>query len=301
MQKESFMQMANEFLSKEREINQLFSRIAGVVDPETGIAEPGTGMAEPGDLFFFVTHYLHKSLGIKIKGKKGEEIIKDCKLFLCKKLINTYDMDDWHVGIYLMGKKRKRHQRINLWMIHSDVGKGVHIQQVSPGYFTNESPEARTRMEILRFEGIGKKQRQKIIDFAISKVGSEFDQTRWKYMMLPYAVGLKNIFHKQDQYSCQQIVIAAYASADIYFKHPCRTFPIYNIARFLGYPLGHPKNGVDPKDPYLMDQHLYRDPQFMIKAAVCQDPETEKIRLEEENLEKYSWNNALRKRYLANL
>jgi len=62
--------------------------------------------------------------------------------------------------------------------------------------------------------------------------------------------------------------------------------------------LGHPKDHVDPRYPYLMDHHIYRDPRFVLKAAVYQDPNTDEIILQTENLKKYSWNEALREKYI---
>ena len=47
-----------------------------------------------------------------------------------------------------------------------------------------------------------------------------------------------------------------------------------------------------------MDHHLYRDPRFVLKAAVHQDPNTDEIILQTENLKKYSWNEALREKYI---
>ncbi len=47
-----------------------------------------------------------------------------------------------------------------------------------------------------------------------------------------------------------------------------------------------------------MDIHIYRDPRFVLKAAVYQDPTTDEIILQTENLKKYSWNEALRGKYI---
>jgi hypothetical protein len=155
-------------------------------------------------------------------------------------------------------------------------------------------------MEILQFKGINIEQRKKIVDFANSKVGSDYDMSKWRHSMFPYAFALPNKFHNPTQFTCQQLVLAAYAAAGIYFPHPYKAFPIFNIGRYLGHPLGHPMDRVDPRDPYLMDHHIYRDPQFVLKAAVYQDPNTDEIILQTENLKKYSWNEALREKYIIN-
>lgn len=167
------------------------------------------------------------------------------------------------------------------------------------GDFTNESPESRTRMEIIQFEGIGHEQRKEIIGFPLSKIGLTFDCSVGKHSRLTYAFGLPNVFHKQNVFSCQQLVIDAYAAAGIYFPHPYKSFPIFNIGRLSGYPLGHPKDRVDAMYPYLYDHHIYRDPKFSLKAVVYQDAETGEIRLETKDLQKYSWNKALRETYPA--
>jgi hypothetical protein len=66
----------------------------------------------------------------------------------------------------------------------------------------------------------------------------------------------------------------------------------------LGHPIGHPKDKVDPRYPYLMDHHIYRDPRFFLKAALYRDPKSSEIALQTDNLTKYSWNEDLREKYL---
>jgi hypothetical protein len=177
--------------------------------------------------------------------------------------------------------------------------KGVQSNQISPGDFTNESLEKRTRMEILQFEGIKNEQRKEIVDFALSKMGLAFDLSVGRNARLTYAFGLPNLRHDQSKITCQQLAIAAYAAAGIYFTHPYRSFPIFNIGRLLGHPLGHLKDRVDPRYPYLLDHHIYRDPRFVLKAVIYEDPMNGEVKLETENLVKYSWNEALRNKYLS--
>jgi len=286
----------NNILSKQSRINRIYAAITGFLDPERKLFQSGINLAEPGDLIFFVTHHPYKNFKDEMKGKKWKETVR---LWSRQWFgFNENDFDEWHVAIYFMARKRRKHIRINNWIIHSTREKGVHIEQLTPGYFTNQSPEVRTRMEILQFQGIGIEQRGKVVDFANSKVGSDFDQSKWRYLMLPYALGLPNKLHKQNQFSCQQLAMAAYAAAGIYFPHPYKSFPIFNIGKYLGHPLGHPKDRVDPRYPYLMDHHIYRDPRFVLKAAVYQDPDNNEIILQTENLKKYSWNEELREKYI---
>jgi len=293
----------SQILSREKQINELYSQIAGVPDPETGISQPETGIAQPGDLVFLITHYPSKTLRSEIKGKGWREAAR-LRLRARWRVHLGYDSDDWddwHVAIYLEGRKRKSHIRVNPYIIHSTGQKGVQINQISPGDFTNESPEVRTRVEIVQFEGIRDEQRKEIVDFSLSKIGLAFDWSVGQHARTTYAFGLPNLLHNPNRYACQQLVIDAYAAAGIYFPHPYKSFPIFNIGRLLGHPLGHPKDRVNPRFPYLYDHHIYRDPRFKVKAVLYEDPMSGEIILKTENLEKYSWNPQLKEKYLSGM
>jgi Permuted papain-like amidase enzyme, YaeF/YiiX, C92 family len=271
--------------SREKLLNDLYSKIVEI--------------AQPGDLLFYITQYPCESTNHKNNNISWRQYICEKTKPWWKQWLG-FDRDDydaWHVGIYFKKQKRIRHQRINPWIIHSTVAKGVHVEQVTPGIFVNKIHKAKRRVEILRFNEITEEQRKHIIDFAYSRVGSEYDHSKWKHTLLPYALGVPNVFYKQNQFSCQQLVIAAYAKAEIYFTHPFASFPIFNIGRYMGYPLGHQCDRVNVRYPYLMDHHLYRDPRFLVIATVYHEPETGEIRLERENLNKYSWNDTLKERY----
>ena len=292
-------------LSQEKKINNIFSKIAGTADPTTGIAIPGTGLAEPGDLLFFITHHSCQPVDGHTDTKTLKGIIK-LRTLPCRRQLLGFDradFDQWHVGIYIMGRKRKKHKRMNLWIFHShgpdsDPHGGVHIQHISPRYLNGKALEAKPRTEILTFENISQQERKKIVDYATSKIGLEFDFQVLRHAYLTFAFGFPNIFHNRNKFSCQQLVISAYAAAGIFFQHPYTSFPVFNIGRFLGHPIGHPKNKVDPRYPYLMDHHIYRDPRFFLKAALCRDPKSGEIVLQTDNLIKYSWNEDLREKYL---
>ncbi len=291
----------SQILSREKQINKIYSQITGVLNPKTGIAKPETGIAEPGDLVFLITHYPNKTLKSEIEGKAWRAASRlrlraRWRVYLG---LDSDDWDEWHVAIYFEGRKRKDHTRVNPYIIHATERKGIQISQISPGDFTNQSLEVRTRMEIMQFEGIRDEQRKKIIDFSLSKIGLAFDRSVARHARLTYAFGLPNVLHKRNEFSCQQLVIAAYAAAGLYCSHPYKSFPLLNIGRLLGHPLGHPRDGVDPRRPYLLDHHIYRDPRFVLKAIVYQDAKTGEIILETKDLQKYSWNNVLRERYLA--
>jgi hypothetical protein len=166
-----------------------------------------------------------------------------------------------------MGRKRKNHKRMNLCIFHShppdsDTHGGVHIQHISPRYLNGKTLQAKPRIEILTFENITQEQRKKIVDFAGSKTGLDFDYQVLRHAYLTYAFGFPNVFHNRNKFSCQQLVISAYAAAGIFFQHPYTSFPVFNIGRFLGHPLDTPRTKVDPRYPYLMDHHIYRSAFF---------------------------------------
>jgi hypothetical protein len=219
---------AAKIISKEKQLSKIFDQIAGVPDPQTRIAIPGTGIADPGDLLFFITHHPDMQSLYKNRPRTLKELVKRPLEPFFRRYYGFAkdDFDGWHVGIYFMGKKRKRHQRINLWMFHSHPASlkekgGVHVQHLSPTALVKEPSGFQVRMEILQFKGISKEQRKKI------------------------------------------------------------------------------KDRVNPKYPYLMDHHIYRDPRFEVKAAVHQNLNTNEFHLETGNLEKYSWNQSLRNKYLS--
>jgi hypothetical protein len=273
-------------MSNEKIIDDIYSKINEV--------------ALPGDLLFYISQYQYDLCYNDKDSKTWMTIIKPMLKPWCKRWlgVDAHDYDAWHVGIIYMMKKRKKHSRINPWIIHSTSEKGVHISQLSPKNFTIDESFVSRRIELLSYEQINEAQRKKIIDFSYSRIGSEFDKCKRRLTLLPYICGLPNLYYNQSQFSCQQLVIASYAAAGIYFTHPFTSFPIFNIGRYLGHPLGHSKDSVNPRYPYLMDHHIYRDPRFIVKAVIYQEPETGKIRLERENLQKYSWSETLKEKYL---
>ena len=254
-------------------------------------------IAGPGDLLFCISERDREISGATRRSNSPIAALRHLSKPLYKQWFgrDKYDFDIWHVCIFFTAKKRKTHSRINPWIIHSTSEKGVTVGIVTPKYFTRDSSCASRRIELLGCRDIDEFQRNRIIEFAYSKVGSEFDNSR--YTFLPYAFGLPNFFYDKNKFSCQQLVIASYAAAGIYFPHPFESFPIFNIGKYLGHPLGHPPDHVNPEYPYLMDHHIYRDPRFTVKAAVYQDAATAEIILERCNLTKYAWNEVLREKY----
>ncbi|MBE0558674.1 MAG: hypothetical protein IH628_15720 [Proteobacteria bacterium] len=248
-------------------------------------------MAEPGDVLFGIIHREGRAPGERLAGiRRWIECARDRA-----KSWRGIDRDDWHVGIFLESRKRKRHSRINGWFIHSTVARGVHVQQFAPGIFSAKEPGARTRVEILRLDGITESQQEAVSGFARSKAGCGFDLSGGK--SLTYALGLPNVLHPPGRYTCQHFVMAAYGAAGVHFPHPTESFPFFNIGRYLGRPLGHPGDRVNLRYPYLMDHHIYRDPRFVLRAAIYLDPEIRRIVLQTDNLRKYSWSPERQGRY----
>jgi len=171
------------------------------------------------------------------------------------------------------------------------------MQHLSPTILLKQSSKSITQIEILQFKGISSKQRKIIVDFAISKIGFKFDLGVITHSKFTYLFGLPNLFHDKNSFSCQQLVIAAYAAAGIFFSHPYAAFPSFNIGRWLGHPLGHSQHFVNPKYPYLLDHHIYRDPMFYLKASLFRDNSSDAIVLKTSDLYKYSWNDKMRKIY----
>lgn len=264
-------------MSKEKEINEINFKISRI--------------AEPGDLIFFITQNTSEPQESETGAKPWRHSVRLRFWPWWKQWLgfDRYDFDAWHVGIYFMGRKRKRHRRINLWIIHSTNKKGVVAEPVSLCNINKIVNGAKRHIEILQIDGITEEQRKTVVDFAYSKIGSKFDQSKWNHTILPYALGLPNIKYNPKEFSCQQLVIAAYAAAGIYFTHPVKSLPIFNIGKYLGRPLGHPRDRVNPRYPYLMDHHLYRDPRFSVKAIIYPEPQTAEIRAELTNLQKYLW------------
>jgi hypothetical protein len=277
----------NQYYSREKIIDELYAEIAEII--------------EPGDLVFYITEYPHKSLRDEIRDDDWRSSIRTRLMPWFRPWfgLDRDDLDAWHVGIYCSKKKRKNHSRINLWIIHSTFKKGVHFEHLTPKQFSNNYDlKLRSRIEIVQFEGIKDDQRERIIRFAHSKVGSAFDHSYSVNVILSYMFGLPSIWRNQNQFACQQLAICSYGAAGIRFEHPYRTFPKFNIGRMLGHPFGHTNNGVNPKYPYLMDHHIYRDSRFILKAVVFQDQKTNEYRIEKENLRKWSWNEEKRDRYI---
>ena len=272
-------------MSKEKKINNLYAKISEI--------------AVPGDLLFFISHNPFETYDNKKNAESWlctlkSKIRSNWKQWLG---IDKHDLDAWHIGIFYMAKKRKSHSRINPWIIHSTMTEGVHLSQITPQNFTVDASLASRRIELLRYKGITEEQRKTIINYSYSKIGNSFDKSSIEQTMLPYICGLPNLYYDRAQFSCQQLVIASYAAAEIYFAHPFKSFPMFNIGRYLGHPLGHPRDRVNPRYPYLMDHHIYRDPRFQLKATIYQEPETGEFQLQQGNLYKYSWSKILTERY----
>ena len=133
----------DQILSREKQINKIYSQIAGVPDLETGIAQPETGIAQPGDLVFLITHYPCKTLKSEINGKGWREAIR-LRLRARWRVYLGFDSDDWdawHVAIYFEGRKRKGHIRVNPYIIHATMDKGYRSTKYHLGILQTKAPK----------------------------------------------------------------------------------------------------------------------------------------------------------------
>ena len=127
-----------ENISRQRQINEILLKIKGI--------------AEPGDLLFGITHSPERLTMDHVDKKPPGKNFRDRMMRLWKPWagLDRDDSDAWHVGIYLMGKKRKHHSRMNIWVVHSVFVKGVNVQHLTPRSFSNKDKDGMSRVELLR-------------------------------------------------------------------------------------------------------------------------------------------------------
>ena len=248
-------------------------------------------IAHPGDLCFFIcdgTNPLNYSYGWSLLRR----VLRRWRGFA--------DVDNtlWHVGIISKFKKQKSHSQIRPYIIHSI--KEVKEQHISPKWIFAESdatgkPQKRILMAILRFAGINSEKCEDLVAFCRNRIGKPFPKL-FRAEDLTYTLGLPNFLRKPDEYACHWLIYDAFESIGLSFPHQVATFPLFNIARHLGHPLGHSKDKVNPRFPYLRDHHLYRDARFQCLLLVYVDLPTGDMHISE-NPGKYSWNPKLAATY----
>ena len=119
--------------SRQCEISKILGKIASISDTESYMDQYGTGIAESGDLLFIITYYKNDIIKDSVKDVEWIDKIRAWMMGLWKPWagFERDDSDDWHVGIYLIWRKRKAHNRKNIWMIHSIKNTGVNFQHIN--------------------------------------------------------------------------------------------------------------------------------------------------------------------------
>ena len=248
-------------------------------------------VAQPGDICFFITEDPDLYNQLSPSAKKYRKWIG----------FAPGDISIWHVGILSKFEKKPHSSQIRPYIIHSTEGKGVFEQHISPEYFTSRGMEGReeicrTVMEVLRYKGITSGQINRLLDFCRQQIGKPFPKSI-RGESLTYIFGLPNILTRPDQYACHSLVYAALNQIDIDFPHHLETAPIFNISKYLGHPLGHSGENVNPKYPYLRDHFLYKDPRFTSIISLTWEQFTDEV-LASNNPGKFSWNSDLANTYL---
>jgi hypothetical protein len=151
-------------------------------------------------------------------------------------------------------------------------------------------------LEVLRYDGLTEHQRDRIVTYCRGQLGKPFAELGWRYDVLTYAFGVPSALQDPEKASCHGLAFQAYEQAGIFFPHQLAGTPIFNLARYLGRPLGHPADRADSRRLYLRDHHLYRDNRFTSVLAAFDDPETGDLQVTE-NPGKYSWSVDLQQAY----
>jgi hypothetical protein len=213
-------------------------------------------IARPGDVCFFITED------------------PDCyqKISWSERMYRKWmgfadgDISVWHLGILSKFEKKPKSSQVRPYIIHATEEEGVFEQHIFPEYFTSKdmgqgSAVSRTIMEIVRNDSLTDQHNEQLVDFCRLQIGKPFPKSI-RGEGLTYIFGLPNLFVPPGQYSCHSLVYAAFDRVGVNFPHHLEAAPFFNLGKYLGHPLGHRREKVNPKYPYLRDHHLYQDPRF---------------------------------------
>jgi len=257
------------------------------------IYEAIADVARPGDICFFITEDpdLYSQLS------RSEKIYRKWLGFA------QDDVSIWHVGILSKFEKKPHSSQIRPYIIHSTEGNGVFEQHISPEYFTSRNLKGReeicrTVMEVVRYEGITGEQVSRLLEFCRQQIGKPFPKSI-RGESLTYILGLPNVMFRPDELACHSLIFAAFNHIGIDFPHHLEAAPFFNIARYLGHPLGHDGERVNPQYTYLRDHHLYEDSRFRSIISLTWEQSTDDIVINS-NPAKFSWNPHLAETYLPN-
>jgi len=250
-------------------------------------------LAHPGDVCFFITENYNCYNNLTRFQKTNRKWVGFSK----------NDISILHLGILSKFEKKPKSSQIRPYMIHSTKEKGVIEEHIQPEYFTSENIElgttvCRTIMEILRYQDLSNEQNKNLVEFCRKQIGKPFPKSITGES-LTYWFGLPNFFNNQSTFSCHSLVFSAFASIGVNFPHHLEHSPIFNLARYIGHPIKHHKDSVNPNFAYLRDQHLYRDPRFIGIVSITYDEKSHEIHFIENPL-KYSWNPELAQIYGLN-
>jgi hypothetical protein len=242
--------------------------------------------AMPGDILFFIsdTQKPPNSIGSRIyRSWLG---------------INSRDTADWHTSLYVGSKKDSSGAGYRPLIVHSNKDGTVETW-VSPKYFTSEEEELKavktTRIEIIQNPDLTLSDREQIVQYVRSQVGKLHDGDGWRQDAMTYLLGIRSKLRNPEYVSCHGLALLAYGLIGINFPHSLQSAPNI-VGRFIGHPLGHPKDHVDLKYNYLRDHHIYRDSRFNVTIAVEGNPLLSEVKTVT-NPGKYSWDTALQIAY----
>lgn len=247
-------------------------------------------LAQPGDVLFFITES-------ESPGSAGQI----SRLYRRWVGLDDHDSTAWHTALYVGAVKEHGGSQLRSHMIHARTG-GVIDEHIPPSYFSNSLgdrgvPE-RTRLEVVTHAGLDPEQRRTILDHCHAQVGKPFDDRGWRQDLWTYAFGLRGAPRDPAGVSCHGLIYDAYDRAGVHFPHQLRSAPAFNVARFIGHPLRHPRDHVDLRYPYLRDHHLHRDDRFACALAIHQDHVSHEM-VVTEHPGKYAWDPDLRATYSA--
>lgn len=227
-------------------------------------------IARPGDVVFFISEPRNK------------------RHFLGSRLYRKWQgLDDktaWHTAVLVDPKKESKGAHWLPRIIHA-IRKGVEEIYLPRSYFTSvrEDPEGvsiqNARIEILQHRELTNSQRSDIVDYVRTQLGKPFANLGWRHDFLTYAFGLSPGRIDHRKVSCHGLAFAAYKKVGFSFPHQLKSTPFFNLAKYLGHPIGHPPDEVDINRLYLRDHHLYRDTRFESVLAIFEDEDTKEIKV----------------------
>jgi hypothetical protein len=229
-------------------------------------------VAIPGDIVFFIS--------------ERQKAIRSPLTRLYRRWQGLADHDEtiWHTAILVEPKKESKGAHLRPQIVHA-TRKGVEEIHIPPSFFRSirddpdGEPSQKGRIEIIQCSKLTALQREEIVRYAKTQLGKPFAELGWRYDILTYALGLPSRRLPPNHVSCHGLAFLAYGKVGFRFPHQLKHAPFFNLAKVIGYPLGHPAHEVDLQRLYLRDHHLYRDSRFVNILRVFEDDKTRQITL----------------------